>query len=41
MAFLDSVWDYLGEPAPERLNQSGFSGARDTSGEWQWHHFKQ
>jgi len=34
-AVLDSVRDYAGEPAPERLNQSGFTGARDS--EWQWH----
>jgi len=28
-------FDYLGEPVPEKLNQSGFTGARDS--EWQWH----
>jgi len=38
---LDFVRDYPGEPAeekvkPERENQSGFTGARDS--EWQWHH---
>jgi len=26
MAF---VWDYLGEPVPEKWNQSGFTGAWD------------
>jgi len=35
MALLDFVRDYLVEPAPERLKQSGFTGARDS--EWQWH----
>ena len=35
-AHLDFVQDYPGEPAPERQNQSGFTGARDS--EWQWHH---
>jgi len=35
MALLDFVWDYLDEPAPEMLNQSGFTAARDS--EWQWH----
>jgi len=30
MALLDSVWDH-----PERSNQSGFTGARNS--EWQWH----
>ena len=34
-ALLDFVKDYLGEPAPERENQSGFTGAKDS--EWQWH----
>jgi len=29
------IWDYPGEPVPERQNQSGFTGARDS--EWQWH----
>jgi len=32
---LDFVQDYPDEPAPERKNQSGFTGARDS--EWQWH----
>ena len=35
MALLDFVRDHLGEPAPERYNQSGFTGARVR--EWQWH----
>jgi len=35
MALLDYVWDYPGEPAPGRWNQSGFTGARDSV--WQWH----
>jgi len=32
----DFVWDYPGQPAPERQNQNqaGFPGARDS--EWQW-----
>jgi len=34
-AVLDFVWDYPGEPAPERKNQSGFTGARYS--EWQCH----
>ena len=34
-ALLDSVWDYLGERAPEREKQCGLTGARDS--EWQWH----
>jgi len=29
------VQDYLGELVPEKKNQSGFTGARDS--EWQWH----
>jgi len=32
---LDFVPDYPGEPTPERQNQSGFTGERDS--EWQWH----
>jgi len=32
---LDFVRDYLNAPVPERYNQSGFTGARDS--EWQWH----
>jgi len=32
---LDCVWNYTGEPVPERYNQSGFTVARDN--EWQWH----
>jgi len=35
MALLDFVWVYPGEPAPERKNQSGITGARDS--EWHWH----
>jgi len=35
MALLDSVQDCLDEPASERLNQSGFTEARDS--EWQRH----
>jgi len=35
MALMDSVQHSPGEPAPERKNQSGFTGARDS--EWQWH----
>jgi len=27
---LDFVWDYPGEPVPEREKQSGFTGARDS-----------
>jgi len=39
-ALLEYVWDHPGEQVPERynqagLNQSGFTGARDS--EWQWH----
>jgi len=34
-ALLDLVWDYPGEPVPERSYQSGFTAARDS--EWQWH----
>jgi len=34
-ALLDFLRDYPGEPVPERWNQSGFTGARDS--EWQWH----
>ena len=30
---LDFVRDYLGEPVPERLDQSGFTRTRDS--EWQ------
>jgi len=38
---LDFVWDYPDEPVtrkvkPWTLNESGFTGARDS--EWQWHH---
>jgi len=32
---LDCVQDYPGEPGPERKNQAGFTGARDS--EWKWH----
>jgi len=32
---LDFLQDYPGDPAPERLNQSGLTAARDS--EWQWH----
>jgi len=32
---IDFVQDYPGELVPERWNQSGFTGARDS--EWQWH----
>jgi len=35
MALLDFVQDYPGEPAPERSNQSGFTGA--IASKWQWH----
>jgi len=34
-ALLDFVRDYPCEQVPERQNQSGFTGARDS--EWQWH----
>ena len=34
-ALLDFVRDHPGKLAPGRLNQSGFTGARDS--EWQWH----
>jgi len=33
--YLDFFRDYPGERIPERSNQSGFTGARDS--EWQWH----
>jgi len=35
MSLLDFVRHYPCEPAPERSNQSGFTGTRDS--EWQWH----
>jgi len=32
---LDFIQDYPGEPAPEKYNLSGFTGARNS--EWQWY----
>jgi len=36
---MDSVWDYPGEPAPERQNQGKTNlDLLEQDSEWQWHH---
>jgi len=37
MALLDFVWDYPGEPTPERYHKEGKTNLDLMEQEWQWH----